>query len=148
MATSASFFMEGIMSPSVECVTAIQGWEGLRLQVYNDLNGYPTIGYGHKLQAGEAYPNGITQEQADALFTQDCVPFEKQIDSLELTLTQGQYDALFSFLYNLGISALKTMLGHGLDQVPQQLPRWVNAGGKQQPGLVARRNQEVVWWNS
>ena len=135
------------MTPSVQCVTAIQNWEGLRLQVYNDLNGYPTAGYGHKLQSGESYPNGITEAQADALFNQDCVPFESQLASFGLALTQGQYDALFSFLYNLGISALKTMLGHGLDQVPDQLPRWVYAGGKPQPGLVDRRNQEVAWWN-
>ena len=135
------------MTPSVQCVTAIQNWEGLRLQVYNDLNGYPTVGYGHKLQSGESYPNGITEAQADALFNQDCVSVESQLASFGLALTQGQYDALFSFLYNLGISALKTMLGHGLDQVPTQLLRWVHAGGAVRSDLVARRTQEVAWWN-
>ena len=135
---------------------AIKGWEGCarwdgeKFVIYPDLNGFATIGRGHKLNHEDVvsgrFANGLSQLGADAVFLADCTPFEEQLDGLGLTLTQGQYDALFSFLFNLGINNLKTMLSHGFYQVPLQLPLWVHAGGKVEPGLVTRRAQEVAWW--
>jgi lysozyme len=139
------------MNPSPECLTAVKGWEGCKLEIYPDLNGFATIAWGHKLTHDDVvsgrYANGISQLGADALFLADCTPFEEQIDALKLTLTQGQFDALFSFNFNLGINDLKTMLSHGLGEVPFQLPRWIHAGSKVETGLVKRRAQEVAWWN-
>lgn len=135
------------MQASQTCLSAIKNWEGCRLEVYTDLNGFPTIGYGHKLISGESYAS-ITQDQADALFLSDIKPFEQKVNALGLPLTQGQFDALVDFSFNLGFGNLKVMLSHGIDQVPNQLPRWVNAGGKVQPGLVTRRATEILWWNS
>lgn len=139
------------MEASERCILAIQGWEGCKLQVYPDANGYPTIGYGHKLThddlVNKLYLNGIVQVRADVLFGLDLSIHETDVDSLKLTLKQGQYDALVSFDYNLGIDALNMMLSHGLDQVPVQLPRWVHVGGKVLPGLEFRRAVEVQWWN-
>ena len=139
------------MQSSDTCRNAIKGWESCRLAIYDDLNGHPTIGWGHKLTPAEiasaAYTEGITQDEADSLFLADLAPVEAQVDALG-HWTQGQFDALTSFTYNLGISNTHVMLAHGLDQVPVQLGRWVFAGGKIAPGLVKRRAQEVVWWNS
>jgi lysozyme len=140
------------MNASDTCLSAIKGWEGCELSVYSDLNGFPTIGYGHKLTHSDIvsgkFSSPITEDQADTLFDQDVAPFETQVNGLGLTLTQGQFDALFDFDYNLGINNLKVMLSHGIDQVPQQLPRWVHAAGVVESGLVTRRNTEIQWWNS
>ncbi|MGB7150792.1 MAG: lysozyme [Terriglobales bacterium] len=139
------------MQASETCLTAIKGWEGCRLAIYDDLNGFPTIGWGHKLTPAEiasaAYTEGITQDEADSLFNADVAPTEAQVDALG-HWAQGQFDALTSFCYNLGISNTRVMLGHGLAMVPQEIPLWCHAGGKIAPGLVTRRAQEVVWWNS
>jgi GH24 family phage-related lysozyme (muramidase) len=129
------------------------GWEGLRTGLYNDANGFPTIGFGHKLTPKEiathTYVNGITTGQAVILFDEDIVSFDAQINSLFVDghLTQGQFDALVSFDYNLGIVDLRTMLGHGLANVPAQLPRWIHGKDGVLPGLVTRRAAEVKWWN-
>lgn len=140
------------MQPSPVCLAAIKGWENCKLAVYPDLNGFPTIGWGHKLTANDVtsdrFSEGITQNVADALFLGDCGPFEAQVNGLGLTLTQGQFDALFDFDFNEGISRLKTLLSHGIDQVAGQLSRWVYAAGVVEPGLVSRRATEVQWWNS
>ena len=134
------------MQSSEQCRNAIMGWEGLRTGLYNDANGFPTIGFGHKLTPKEiathTYVNGITTGQAVILF-------DAQINSLFVDghLTQGQFDALVSFCYNDGFGRLHTMLSHGLANVPNELPHWVYAGTVKLPGLVTRRAQEVAWWN-
>lgn len=139
------------MLASETCLAAIQAWEDCRFAIYEDLNGHPTIGYGHKLTPIEiacgTYEQGITQEQADTLFMADIAPTEAQVNVLGVW-TQGQFDALTSFTFNLGINSTKTMLAHGLELVPQNIPLWCHAGGIVQPGLVKRRAQEVEWWNS
>ena len=139
------------MQASETCLTAIKGWESCRFAIYDDQNGFPTIGWGHKLTPAEiasaTYAEGITQEQADSLFLADIVPTQAQVDSLG-HWTQGQMDALTSFNFNLGIDRTQTMLSHGIAQVPVQIPRWIYVGGKIAPGLVTRRAQEVAWWNS
>jgi GH24 family phage-related lysozyme (muramidase) len=139
------------MQASDTCRNQIKAWESCKFAIYDDLNGHPTIGIGHKLTPPEltsaAYTEGITQDEADSLFLADLAPVEAQVDALG-HWTQGQFDALTSFTYNLGITATKTMLAHGLAMVPQELILWVHAGGKIAPGLVSRRALEVVWWNS
>lgn len=146
------------MTPSVTCLAAIMGWEGCSkwdgnlFRIYPDLNGFSTIGRGHKLTHQEiavgAYSMGLNQSQCDALFEADCQPFTDQVNGLGLTLAQGQWDCLFSFTYNLGINNTKTMLAHGIAMVPQELGLWVHADGKIEPGLVKRRAVELSWWNS
>ena len=137
------------MQSSDTCRNAIKGWEGCKLAIYDDLNGHPTIGWGHKLTVEEiasaAYTEGMTQDEADALFLADLTPVEAQVDALG-HWTQGQFDCLTSFDYNLGITATKTMLGHGIPLVPTEIPYWCHANGKIAPGLVKRRAMEVQWW--
>ena len=143
------------MTPSDSCIAAIKSSESCRLAIYPDLNGFATIGWGHKLTHDDVvsgrYANGITQAIADAIFLSDLIPIESQVNDAVLAIpffapTQGQFDALFDFCFNLGISRLQTLLAHGIDQVPAQLPHWIYASGAVAPGLVKRRALEVSWW--
>jgi GH24 family phage-related lysozyme (muramidase) len=142
------------MRISPKGIAFIQINEGFVAHVYND-NGHPAIGYGHDLQPGEAtlYADGITQEQAEALLFRDLVPIEARLFFLVPdSCTQGQWDALCDFAYNLGLEALNTMLRHGWEFVPLQIPRWnhklVNGVEVEDKGLTARRAAEVVMFNS
>ena len=131
------------MNISPTGIAFIESNESLILLPYND-NGKQAIGYGHDLLPGESYPEGITQEQAEALLFHDLVPIQTALASLvPPDCTQNQWDALCDFGYNLGVGALKTMLGHGWDQVPVQIPRWNHINGQVAAGLTARRANEV-----
>lgn len=129
----------------------IKEFEGCRLKAYLCPARVWTIGYGH---TGEDVKPGkvITQQEADRLFDNDLKRFEEKLSTLlrELTLPQHQYDALLSFCYNVGLSAFEksTMLrklrqGASPDEVATEFARWVNAGGRQLPGLVKRRQREA-----
>ena len=131
------------MNISPTGIAFIESNESLILLPYND-NGKQAIGYGHDLLPGESYPEGITQEQAEALLFHDLVPIQTALASLvPPDCTQNQWDALCDFGYNLGVGALKIMLGHGWDQVPVQIPRWNHINGQVAAGLTARRANEV-----
>lgn len=141
------------MFASEDCYSLIRKSEGLRLRTYLDVAGVPTIGYGHALRAGENYTDGITEDIAENLLTHDVSCIENYINAVfgRNDFTQGQFDALVDFAYNLGEGSMGTMLAHGKDQVPTQIVRWVHAkvNGKETevPGLVTRRNAELALWN-
>ena len=118
------------------------------LHPYDDPAGYPTIGVGHLIQDGEEFPEQITQEQALELLAADLARFEAAVNGYGLDLTQNQFDVLVDFSFNAGEGALAQLLAHGLDQVPNQLPRWVHAGPRVLDALVKRRAAEVERWNS
>jgi lysozyme len=136
------------MKASAKCVELIKASEGLRLQTYLDVAGVSTIGWGHALSGSHYYASGISEQQAEFLLEMDISRAESEVESLGHPFTQGQFDALTDFCFNLGPRALKTMFSHGIDQVPEQLIRWIHAGGKVQPGLVRRRSAELELWNS
>lgn len=128
--------------------------EGLRLEPYQDVAGYWTIAYGHKILKGEPYyPYGnikrITTAQAFMILTRDVQKAEHAVNNyVKVPLTQNQFDALVSFVFNLGAGAFKksTLLKklNAGDYVgaAEQLPRWRFAGGKEFAGLLNRRNKE------
>ena len=122
----------------------IKEFEGRSLTVYNDIADKPTIGIGHLIKPGEDFSDGITEDQALALLASDLDPVQRCVNDHSPTcITQNQCDALCSFAFNLGCSALVTMLSHGWENVPAQIPRWNNAGGKPNSGLSRRRAAEV-----
>jgi len=91
----------------------------------------------------------ITKEGAEELLREDVKRFEGYVDRLvKVPLTQGQFDALVSFTYNLGPGALEKstlldQLNRGdYDSAAEQFGRWVKAGGKTLAGLVRRRAAE------
>ncbi|MGO8792923.1 MAG: lysozyme [Terriglobia bacterium] len=132
------------MQISENGIRFIESFEGFAGKVYNDV-GHPAIGYGHDLQPGESYPDGITQPEAEALLIQDVnTRYAPVVNGLiPSDCTQNQFDALCSFAYNLGTGSLGTMLAHGWDQVPVQIPRWNKVSGQPNAGLTARRQAEV-----
>ena len=122
--------------------------EGLRLEAYQDAAGVPTIGYGHtkNVRMGDR----ISEYWAKELLREDIEEAEWQVKELRVAKTEGQLDALVSFVFNLGIGRLKssTLLkvireGGSMQQVKKEFKRWVYGGGKQLPGLVKRREWEA-----
>jgi GH24 family phage-related lysozyme (muramidase) len=132
------------MNTSDACLQFIAQSEGLSTHVYDD-NGKPAIGYGHDLQPGEEFSNGLMPEQAHELLVRDVTSrFEPTVNALvPPACTQGQFDACIDFAYNLGLGALRTMLSHGWSQVTTQIPLWCHVNGVKNDGLIARRNKEV-----
>jgi lysozyme len=128
--------------------------EGYRGQAYSDVAGFPTIGYGHKIRSSEGFPRwGITEPQALNLLARDVYDAEAAVKRLvRVALTQGQFDALVDFVFNLGaarleISTLLEYLNHQLyEQAAWQLLRWDHAGHKELAALKARRQSEFNLW--
>lgn len=122
--------------------------EGCRLTAYYDSVGVPTIGYGHT--KGVRMGDVCTPEQASAWLVEDLASVYGDIASqVTVPLTQGQFDALCSFVFNLGGSALRNstllkMLNAGDYEAAQgQFGRWTHAGTQTLAGLVKRRAGEA-----
>jgi lysozyme len=141
------------MKLSAEGLDLIKKSEGFRDHVYRDVAGFPTIGYGHLLKSSESFPNGISEPQAAAILATDVEQAEEAVARLvKIELTQGQFDALVDFCFNLGAGRLasSTLLrqlnaGHH-DTAAQQLLSWDHAAGIINAGLKARREAELKLW--
>jgi lysozyme len=128
--------------------------EGFRGITYRDVNGFATIGYGHRLQQADAFPDGIDEALAEHILACDCDEAEEAIERLvKVPLTQGQFDALVDFTFNLGqgrlasSTLLKQLNAGRYDDAAEQLLRWDIAGGKENAGLKARREAEYELWH-
>jgi lysozyme len=143
------------MQLSAEGLDLIKRFEGFRGQLYLDVAGFPTIGYGHRIVPPQAYSGGVSELQAAALLAGDVSAAERAIGSLvKVALTQGQFDALVDFCFNLGAGRLasSTLLrflnsGH-YDFAAEQLLLWDLARGEVNPGLKARREAELRLWKA
>ena len=85
-------------------LSLIKEFEGLELEAYQDIAGIWTIGYGHteKVTPGQV----ISQVQANDLLRQDIAPREYAVrDLVTVPLNQNEFDALVSFVFNVGVSA-------------------------------------------
>lgn len=130
------------------CFEKIQEFEGLRLTAYKCPAGIWTIGFGHT--KGVKMGQTITKAQAETLLRGDLLPCEEYVRGLNLELTQGQFDALVDFCFNLGTAVLQrsTLLQKVRTKADEQTIRgefakWVNAGGVRLQGLVKRRAWEA-----
>src|SRR6476620_4109828 len=82
----------------------IARWEGVVLHVYKDIVGIPTIGVGHFLLPGESFPIGITRERALEILAKDVANCEDALNRfVTVPLNQNQYNALASFIFNVGV---------------------------------------------
>lgn len=85
--------------------------EGVRTKAYRDSVGVWTIGVGHTAAAGPPAPKPgmvISRAEVDQILTRDLVQYEKAVnDAVHVPLTQGQFDALVSFCFNIGIGGFK-----------------------------------------
>ena len=137
------------MRISDEGIALIKRFEGFSARPYVCPAGIVTIGYGHTKTAVQC--SAITEARADGLLRQDVMQAERAIARLiHVPLTQGQFDALVSFSFNLGSGALQrstlrcVVNREAHVEVPRQLMRWVFASGRKLKGLEKRRAAEAA----
>lgn len=131
-------------------IELIKYYEGFSPTPYLCPAGILTIGFGHVIRQGEVFaPAGITREEGVALLRQDVQQFARQVLRLiRVPLTDGQFDALVSFTFNLGAGALqrstlRQKLNRGeYDEAAEEFPKWIWAGGRKLQGLLRRRLAE------
>ena len=151
----------------------MEQFEGRRSKLYDDATsktiaraadakGFPTIGVGHLVKKGDTSYDGKTLSDAeiDRLFAADVAWAEDIINGLGLPLKQNEFDALVSFVYNVGpgkkgvkdglitlrngepSSVLRNMRAGNLRAAGDSLLSWTRSAGKTLPGLVKRRQAE------
>jgi lysozyme len=137
------------MQYSSEGLALTKRFEGLRLSAYRDGAGVLTIGYGH---TGADVHEGqtITEPEAEALLLGDMRTAIAVVNELvKVLLTQGQFDSLVDFTYNLGqgtfrrSNLLALVNRRDFSGAARQFGLWVHAGGKVELGLVNRRKAEA-----
>lgn len=145
------------MQYTSELVGFIKEWEGCVLKCYQDPAGVWTIGYGctgPDVDALATTPSPeITQIEADALLLDELDRVAAEIIRLvHVPLSQHQFDALVSFVFNVGAGAFakSTMLrcinAVKFTDAALQFGRWVWAGGRILRGLERRRLAEQAVW--
>lgn len=134
-------------------IDLIKRFEGFSSKVYICPAGYPTIGYGHLVQSDESFTE-ISEAEAEELLRKDVESAERSVLRLvSVPLTDGQFDALVSFTFNLGSGAFqrstlrRKVNRRAHSEVPAQLMRWVWAGGERFKGLVKRRESESILYS-
>lgn len=141
------------MNISPQGLGLIKRFEGLHLKTYIDPVGIPTIGYGTTVANGRPVKMGmtITEEEAEEFLYADLQRFEDYVNqALLVPVSQEQFDALVSFVYNLGPtnfrnSTLLRLINQGrFAEAQPQFLRWNRAGGKILKGLTRRRLAEAA----
>lgn len=144
------------MRSSNKLVDFLKLAEGLRLTAYKpmgekDTGANWTIGYGH---FGAKKGDKITPAQAESILKQDIIQVEQRLAKIKLPkLTQGQWEALVSFCFNLGVARFaqsplcRLIQNNGtVEQVQARLSKYVYSGKNKLPGLVKRRQWEAQQW--
>jgi lysozyme len=136
------------MKTSQVGVDLIKKFEGFKRDAYRCPAGRWTIGYGttHGVTAGMS----ISVTEAEDMLREHLQKDEAMLTALQLGLTQAQFDALMSFIYNVGFSGfvrsglLKAIKKDKTSElVASEWMKWTKAGGKDLPGLVVRRKAEL-----
>ena len=153
------------MNVSDAAIEMLKSIEGSESNMYLDPVGLPTIGVGHLLtkdelssgrldSLGVPWYNGLTDDEVSDLLGHDLDSSASAVSSLvSVSLTQNQFDALVSFVFNIGTSAfekstlLRNLNAGGYATVPDQMRRWVYSRGKILGGLVTRREKEIALWS-
>ena len=136
------------MTISEKGIELIKQFEGCKLFAYRDTVGIPSIGYGHT--KGVKMGMSVTQKQADDFLLEDIKPCEKVLNAMCINFKQNQFDALVSWIFNLGEGKFsgstmrKKIISRATDiEITDQMVRWYNAGGKPSAGLMRRRVTEA-----
>ena len=130
----------------------IKSYETLQLTAYRALKTekYLTIGYGHygpDVKEGQT----ITKEEATELLQKDVQTAENELNQplrQNVLLTQNQFDALCSLVFNIGVgnfrkSTLRKKLLNHIQSVDCEFMKWVYSDGHYVQGLYNRRKKEV-----
>ena len=132
----------------MEGLALIKKFEGCELKAYQCSAGVWTIGYGHTKDVEEG--DTISKDQAEEMLVEELHEYENYINEyVTAPLSQNQFDAMVSWVYNLGPANLKAstllkVLNAGdYEGVPAQIRRWNKAGGEILDGLIRRREAEA-----
>lgn len=137
-----------LMKISQKGIDLIKKFEGCKLQAYLCPAGVWTIGWGNTSHAKASM--SITQQQAETFLKDDIKPIETLLNGMGINYTQNQFDALVSWIFNLGQGNFKSstmykyIVARKTDlEITDQMIKWVNAGGKPLLGLKKRRAEEA-----
>lgn len=137
----------GMKTLSNRGLNLIKRLEGLELTAYKCSAGVPTIGYGHT--KGVKMGDTCTEEQAEEWLKQDVKWAETAVNRQNLRISQNQFDALVSFVFNMGepeflrSTLLRKIKANPDDPtIADEFARWKYAGGVVVTGLVNRRTAE------
>lgn len=129
-------------------IELVKGFESYRAEPYLDSGGLLTIGYGHLVRKHHPIAS-LTREQAETLLAQDLRVAEAVVKRLvKVKLSQEQFSALVSLIYNIGPSAfaestlLKRLNQGKLDAASREFLRWKYVDSKHSKGLLRRRVAE------
>ena len=134
----------------IEFVANHEGWVN---HVYKDIANIDTIGYGHVVKPGEAFPPIITKERGLSILASDLGFAESAVNKgVKVIITQNQFDALVSFTFNMGGGAftsstlLKKLNAGDVACAADEILRWdhttINGKLTQAAGLTKRRKEE------
>jgi GH24 family phage-related lysozyme (muramidase) len=142
---------------SSEGIGFIADYESFYSKPYRGLDSQnQTIGYGHVIMIDENFTS-ITEHQAKALLEKDLNAFVYLVNTMivGLTLSQNQFDALVSFSYNCGVTALNnsTLLkdikaNASMEKIKEDFLMWCNCNGERALGLYRRRFDEFEMYES
>jgi len=152
------------MKVSQKCVEMIKHHEGVRTKPYQCPALLWTVGVGHvivpehgrlkleerkNLPIPDGWDRVVPMGEVDDILKKDLVRFESGVSRLcPVSLTQGQFDALVSFSFNVGLgnlqrSTIRMKVNRGdMEGAAEGFLDWTKAGGKVLKGLVSRRNDE------
>ena len=158
------------MKVSQKCIEQIKKDEGVRSRPYQCPALLWTVGVGHVIDPHHAkvkladrkqlpIPDGwdrvLSAAEIDEILRKDLNRFEAGVLRLiKVELTQGQFDALVSFSFNVGLgnlqnSTLRMKINRGdYEGAAEQFLVWTKAGGKVLKGLVIRRTHEKEMFES
>ena len=158
------------MKVSQKCIEQIKKDEGVRNRPYQCPALLWTVGVGHVIDPNHAkvpladrkqlpIPTGwdrvLSADEIDDILRTDLARFEAGVLRLiKVPLTQGQFDALVSFSFNVGLgnlqnSTLRMKVNRSeFEAAAEQFLVWTKAGGKVLPGLVKRRTHEKEMFES
>ena len=140
--------MRPISDTALDLVKRFEGFSPTR---YVCSGGKLTIGYGHVITKAHIkdFEKPITEQRARQILMMDMTYAAQAVDRLvKVPLTQNQFDALVSFVFNVGdgafaASTLLRYLNKGrYQEAAVEFMRWIHAGGKRLDGLIRRRRAE------
>jgi lysozyme len=125
----------------------IKYYEGFRADPYQDSKGIWTQGWGHTIGIDKDSPT-VTQEEAEVWLEDDLSDAEHSVENnVTVQLSDNQYSALVSLVFNLGTAPLFGTLGAKLNNgdyegAGDEFQRWCHSGPDVVEGLVRRRDAE------
>lgn len=139
------------MEASSTLIEKIKEFEGFSNTAYTCPAGVWTCGYGHI--KGVTALTRCTREEAEKWLRQDIAPTVKYVNTIPEIDTQGKFDAVVDFIYNLGVGNFQSSTLYKkikakakTSEIVAEFNRWVYAGKKKLPGLVKRRAWESQRW--